>query len=78
MKIHSVILANVKGVASRTVEFPDSGVVIVDGPNEVGKSTVIEALDLLLDPKRSRQAGPRTFRPCSRLVRTSGPTSKLK
>lgn len=52
MKIHSVTLANVKGVASRTVEFPDSGVVIVDGPNEVGKSTVIEALDLLLDPKK--------------------------
>lgn len=51
MKIHSVSLENVKGVSSRTVLFPETGVVVVDGPNEVGKSTIVEALDLLLDPK---------------------------
>ncbi|MDO5630129.1 MAG: ATP-binding protein, partial [Mobilicoccus sp.] len=44
-------LTNVKGVSDRTVEFPDSGVVVIEGQNEAGKTTMIEALDLLFDEK---------------------------
>lgn len=51
MRIHRISLRNVKGVAERTLEFPQTGVVVIEGPNEVGKSTFLEALDRLLESK---------------------------
>lgn len=51
MRVHSITVQDVKGVRQRTVTFPDSGVVVVEGPNEVGKSTILEAFDKLLDPR---------------------------
>ena len=51
MRVHSITVTNVKGVRERTVTFPDRGVVVVEGPNEVGKSTILEAFDKLLDPR---------------------------
>ncbi len=51
MKLHRLALTNYRGVADRAIEFPDSGVVVVCGANEVGKSSMIEALDLLLESK---------------------------
>lgn len=49
MKLHRLVLANYRGVAHREIEFPDQGVVVVCGANEIGKSSMIEALDLLLE-----------------------------
>lgn len=51
MKIHRLRLQHVKGVSDAEIELPDSGVVVIEGPNEVGKSTFLEGLDRLLDPK---------------------------
>jgi hypothetical protein len=51
MKLHRLVLTDYRGIAHRDIEFPDSGVVIVCGANEVGKSSMIEALDLLLESK---------------------------
>ncbi|GAA1138304.1 AAA family ATPase [Ornithinicoccus hortensis] len=51
MRLHELTLRDVKGVRERTVTFPDHGVVVIEGPNEVGKSTLLEALDRLLDPR---------------------------
>ena len=51
MRLHRITLRDVKGVTERTVDLPDSGVVVVEGPNEIGKSTLIEAFDKLLDPR---------------------------
>ncbi len=51
MKLHRLALRNYRGVANRDIEFPDSGVVVVSGANEIGKSSMIEALDLLLESK---------------------------
>ncbi|BBY05114.1 AAA family ATPase [Mycobacterium noviomagense] len=51
MKLHRLVLTNYRGIAHREIEFPDSGVVVVCGPNEIGKSSMIEALDLLLQSK---------------------------
>jgi len=51
MKLHRLVLRNYRGVAHRDVEFPDRGVVVVSGANEIGKSSMIEALDLLLEAK---------------------------
>ena len=51
MKLHRLVLTNYRGITHREIEFPDRGVVIVSGANEIGKSSMIEALDLLLEAK---------------------------
>ncbi|OBG85973.1 hypothetical protein A5699_22860 [Mycobacterium sp. E802] len=51
MKLHRLVLTNYRGVSHREIEFPDHGVVVVSGANEIGKSSMIEALDLLLEAK---------------------------
>ena len=51
MKLHRLVLTNYRGIAHREIEFPDHGVVVVSGANEIGKSSMIEALDLLLESK---------------------------
>ncbi|MBB1158659.1 AAA family ATPase [Amycolatopsis dendrobii] len=48
MKIHYVHLRNFRGVTDRRVDFADSGVTVVEGSNEVGKTSMVEAIDLLL------------------------------
>ncbi|OBI49572.1 ATP-binding protein [Mycobacterium sp. E787] len=51
MKLHRLVLTNYRGIAHREIEFPDHGVVVVSGANEIGKSSMIEALDLLLESR---------------------------
>lgn len=51
MKLHRLALTNYRGIADRDIDFPDSGVVVLSGANEIGKSSMIEALDLLLESK---------------------------
>jgi len=51
MKLHRLVLKNYRGIDYREIEFPDHGVVVVSGANEIGKSSMIEALDLLLESK---------------------------
>lgn len=51
MRLHRLVLTNYRGITHREIEFPDSGVVVVCGANEIGKSSMIEALDLLLESK---------------------------
>ncbi|MCV6968830.1 AAA family ATPase, partial [Mycobacterium bohemicum] len=51
MKLHRLVLTNYRGIAHRDIQFPDHGVVVVCGANEIGKSSMIEALDLLLESK---------------------------
>lgn len=57
MRLHRLTLRNVRGVAERSLDFSDgdatSGVVIVEGRNEAGKSTLGDALDVLLTYKES-------------------------
>ncbi len=51
MKLHRLVLKNYRGIEQREIKFPDHGVVVVAGANEIGKSSMIEALDLLLESK---------------------------
>ena len=51
MKLHRLVLKNYRGIDHREIDFPDHGVVVVSGANEIGKSSMIEALDLLLESK---------------------------
>lgn len=48
MRLHRLKLENFKGVRAREVTFPETGVVVISGDNEVGKTSMVEALDLLL------------------------------
>ena len=51
MRLHRLVLSNYRGITYREIDFPERGVTVVSGPNEVGKSSLIEALDLLLESK---------------------------
>jgi hypothetical protein len=51
MKLHRLVLQNYRGIDYREIDFPDHGVVVVSGANEIGKSSMVEALDLLLESK---------------------------
>ncbi|MDN6661490.1 MAG: ATP-binding protein, partial [Corynebacterium variabile] len=48
LTLHSLTLDHVAGVDHAHLELPDSGVVVVHGPNEVGKTTLLTAFGLLL------------------------------
>ncbi|TDZ91761.1 AAA family ATPase [Mycobacteroides salmoniphilum] len=51
MKLHRLSVTNYRGIAHRDITFPDRGVVVVSGANEIGKTSMIEALDLLIESK---------------------------
>jgi AAA ATPase domain len=64
MKLHRLVLTNYRGITHREIEFPDRGVVVVSGANEIGKSSMIEALDLLLHSKdRSNRKDVKQVKP---------------
>ncbi|MGK2310201.1 AAA family ATPase [Cutibacterium sp. V970] len=51
MKLHRIHVENFKAIDERTLELPDAGIVVATGPNEVGKTSMVEALDLVLGTK---------------------------
>ncbi len=48
MRIHRIKLCNYRGVSQCEVTFPVQGVTIIEGDNEIGKTSLSEAIDLLL------------------------------
>ncbi|HME70183.1 MAG TPA: ATP-binding protein, partial [Myxococcota bacterium] len=56
-----------RGIDEREVTFAPVGVTIVQGPNEAGKSSLAEAIDLLLDePDSSQKEKVRAVKPVDR------------
>ena len=57
MRIHTIKLKHFRGVTENTIEFTPQGVTVIIGPNEIGKSSIPEGLDVLLrlphDSKRT-------------------------
>lgn len=53
MRIHRISLKDFRGVDSLDVELAASGVTIVEGRNEIGKTSIADAFMLLLDAKDS-------------------------
>jgi hypothetical protein len=47
MRIHRIHLQHYRGVRDLHLRVPETGVTIVEGDNEVGKSSIAESLDLL-------------------------------
>jgi len=71
VKIHRIRLAGYRGVPAREVEFADTGVTVVQGPNEIGKSSLAEAIDVLLEfYDDSKSAAVRAIKPANADVGT--------
>ncbi|GAB3133347.1 ATP-binding protein [Tsukamurella serpentis] len=56
MRLHRLAVRDFRGVRSREIEFADTGVTLLHGPNEAGKSSMVEALQLLLEVKATSKA----------------------
>ena len=67
MKLHRIRLQNFRGVTESDVSFAESGVTIVEGPNEIGKSSIAEALQMAIDlPDSSKKAQVKSVQPVDR------------
>jgi hypothetical protein len=51
VRIHRISLCNYRGVSRSEVTFPEQGVTIIEGDNEIGKTSLSEAIDLLLSER---------------------------
>ncbi len=56
MRIHRVRLRNYRGVTDTSVEFPEEGVTIIEGANEIGKTCIPQAIDLIFEMLDSSRA----------------------
>lgn len=64
MRIHRIKLRNFRGVTDSEVTLAIAGVTVVEGPNEVGKSSLAEAIDLILEElDSSGKAAVRAVKP---------------
>lgn len=66
MRIHRITLRDFAGIDSAEVFFDSSGVTVIEGDNEAGKTTIVTALGLLLDHKvrdRSDKQEVKAIRP---------------
>lgn len=64
MRIHRISIRNFRGVESREISLAPTGVTIIEGPNETGKSSLAEAIDLLFDyPHDSKHRNVLAVRP---------------
>ena len=69
MRILRIALRNFRGVVECEVRFPTEGVTIVEGPNEIGKTSISEAIDLVLNERDdSTKRSVRAVKPVGRDV----------
>ncbi len=52
MRIHRLEVEHVRGLAHAEVRFATAGVTVIEAPNETGKTTLFDALDILLQEKQ--------------------------
>ena len=76
MRIHRLVLRDFRGVEHADVTFDATGVTVVQGPNEVGKSSLADAVDMLLeDLDSSGRARVKAAQPVGRDV---GPSVEME
>ena len=67
MRLQRVQLHNYRGVVKSDVSFSQNGVTIIEGPNEVGKTSIAEGLQLAIDlPDSSKSAQVKAVQPVGR------------
>lgn len=76
MIIHHMTLRNFRGVQEREVAFDPLGITILEGPNEAGKSSQIDALNLLLNSKSSSKS--RDVKATRPVHRDAGPEVEME
>jgi hypothetical protein len=76
VKLVRIHLRDYRGVADRQIDFAPSGVTVIEGPNETGKSSIAEAIDLLLEELDSTaKQGVKDVKPVDR---DAGPEVELE
>ncbi|MEJ5919473.1 AAA family ATPase [Corynebacterium sp. H78] len=65
MKLHSIKLSSVRGIEQlHLADLPDTGVIVISGENEAGKSTIADAVYAALKfPSRSQAREVKSLRP---------------
>ena len=53
MILHRLTVQDFRGVEREAVEIPPRGVLVIEGPNESGKTSLMDALEMLLEHKAS-------------------------
>lgn len=67
MRIHRLVLRNYRGISEYRLDLPESGVVVIEGENEVGKSSIAEALWVVFEvPDSSEGERIRAIKPVDR------------
>lgn len=67
MRIHRLALRNYRAIREYRLDLPASGVVVIEGENEVGKSSIAEALWLVFEvPDSSDSERVRSIKPIDR------------
>ncbi len=67
MRIHRLVLRNYRAIREYRLELPASGVVVIEGENEIGKSSIAEALWLVFEiPDSSDSERVRSIKPVDR------------
>jgi hypothetical protein len=67
MRIHRLALRNYRAIREYRLELPASGVVVIEGENEIGKSSIAEALWLVFEvPDSSDSERVRSIKPVDR------------
>jgi hypothetical protein len=73
---HRLRIANYRGIASAEVQFSSTGITLIQGPNEVGKTSIQESIGLLFDfPDSSKHRTIEAIRP---VHRDEGPEIELE
>ena len=76
MRLLRLHIRDFRGVADREVEFIAPGVTVLAGPNEIGKTSTAEALNLVLEElDSSKKSAIRAVQPVGRDV---GPEVELE
>ncbi len=76
MRLHRVRLCNYRGVTGCEVELPARGITVIEGPNEIGKTSIPEGLDLLLTKMDS--SGHRQVKSAQPVGRDVGPEVEIE
>ncbi len=76
MIIHRLTIRNYRGVEEASIEFSPAGITLIEGDNEVGKSSLIEALHIIFEyPDNSRNRNVGAIKPTHR---DEGPEIELE
>jgi recombinational DNA repair ATPase RecF len=76
MKFIRLRIANYRGASSAEVQFSPKGITLIQGPNEVGKTSLGEAIGILFEfPDNSKHRNVEAIRP---VHRDEGPEIELQ